>query len=73
MNEFWELEQIHIDMLKKERLREIESQQEGFAEIQKIYDGRLVLEASQEDGRYCVFKIQDPTSSFDASSTNLPL
>ena len=47
INEFRELEQIHIDLLKKERLREMESQQEGSAKIQKTYDGGLVLEASK--------------------------
>lgn len=46
-------------MLQKKRLREMESQQEGSVEIQKIYDGGFVLEASKEDGRYCVFKIND--------------
>ena len=28
----------------------------GFTEIQKVYDGRLVLEAAKEAERYCVFK-----------------
>jgi len=45
MNEFRELEQIHIDLLEKERLKGMESQQEG-----------LVLGASKEDERYCILK-----------------
>jgi len=49
VNEFRELEQIHIYLLEKERLIEIESQQRRSTEIQKIYDGILVLEASKED------------------------
>ena len=59
MNEFRELEKIHIYLLEKKTLKGMESQQEGSAEIQNIYDGILVLEASQEDGRYCFFKIDD--------------
>ena len=47
MNEFRKLEQIHIDL---------KSPQEGSAEIQKIYGGGLVLEASKENGRYCILK-----------------
>jgi len=56
MNEFRELEKIHIDLLEKERLKGMESQQEGSAEIQKIYDGILVLGASKEDEMYCILK-----------------
>lgn len=58
IREFRELEQIHIDLLEKERLKGMESQQEGSAEIQKIYDGRLVLEASKENEMYCILKTE---------------
>ena len=49
MNEFRKLEQIHIDL---------KSPQKGSAEIQKIYDGGLVLEASKKNGRYCILKTE---------------
>lgn len=49
MNGFRKLEQIHIDL---------KSPQEGSAGIQKIYDGGLVLEASKENGKYCISKTE---------------
>ena len=55
MNEFRELEQIHIDLLEKDKIKGMESQQRGSAEIQKVYDGRFVLEASKEAERSCIF------------------
>lgn len=36
----------------------MESHQEGSVEIQKIYDGGLVLEASKEDERYFILKTE---------------
>ena len=34
------------------------SPQEGSAEIQKNYDGGLVLKASKENERYCILKTE---------------
>ena len=59
MNEFRELEKIHINLLEKKRLKGMQSHQEGSAEFQKIYDGRLVLEASKEDEGSCILKIDN--------------
>lgn len=56
MHEFKELEQIHISLLEKKRLKGIESHQEESIEIEKICDGGLVLEASKENRRYCILK-----------------
>ena len=48
INKFRELEQIHIALLEKERLKGIESQQRGFVETQKVHCEILVLEASNK-------------------------
>ena len=55
INEFIEIEQIHISLLEKERLKGIESQQRGFAETQKFLGGNLVLGASKATERFDYF------------------
>ena len=57
INKFRELEKRNIDLLEKERLKGIESQQKGSAEIQKVHCEIFVLEASNEAKRSCIFKI----------------
>ena len=56
INELRELEKRHIEFFEKERLKGIESKQKGSVENQKVHCERLVLEASNEAERSCIFK-----------------
>ena len=59
INEFRELEKRHIELLEKERLKGIESQQKGSVEDQNVHCEGLVLEASNKTERSCIFKTKD--------------
>ena len=59
INKFRELEKKHIDLLEKERLKGIKSQQKGSAENQKVHCEILVLEVSNKTERSCIFKTND--------------
>jgi len=51
------LEKIHITLLEKEILIEIESWKRCFAEKQKFHGGNFMLKASKETERSGIFKI----------------
>ena len=67
IKKFRELEKRHIDLLEKERLKGVESQQKGSIENQKVHCERLVLEASNETERSCIFKTNDLCMIADTS------
>ena len=56
MKKFKEIEQIHISLLEKERLKGVKSQQIRSARNQKVHCGRLMLEERNETEKSCCFK-----------------